>query len=216
MVLRTGKITLEYLGDRGTRTRHTIAALVAFFAVTLQAAAAETLPAYATADESIRGFVSSINGRDLTLRDERGFLAHVVLRDGTVINPTGIQLGAGQAVTVYGHADNAVFRASEIDASAASYPVPGAAVPYAVEPYAAYADPYDDFGFGYGYGYDYGYGPFFGTSLFIGFGDRGFHDRGRGGHDFGGRGSGGRGFSGSGGRGFSGGGSARGGGGRGR
>jgi hypothetical protein len=173
--------------------------LAALVALTLQAAAAETTPPYATTDEAIHGSVSSINGRALSLRDERGFVDNVALHAGTIITPTGIELEPGQAITVHGHADGGVFRADEIDAYAVSY-----AQPYAADPYVAYADPYlgyPDPYFGYGYGYGYGYDAFFGSSVFFGFGDRGFRDRGFRGHDFSGRGFSGRGFSGGGARG---------------
>jgi hypothetical protein len=196
---------------RSKYMRRTCAALATFAVATLQAAAADSLPSYASTDETIQGSVSSINGRDLNLRDERGFVDHVVLHDGTVINPTGTQIESGQALTIHGHADGAVFRATEID----SY-----AVSYAPDPYPSYVDPF----YGYGYGFDagYGYGPYFGSSLFFGFGggfggrgfgDRGFGGRGFGDRGFGGRGFGGHGFSGGGSsaRGFSGGGSGRGG-----
>jgi len=189
----------------GRGARLTVAVLAAFTAATLQAAGADPLPSYAASDETIQiqGFVSSISGRDVTLRDERGFLDHVVLHDGTVINPTGMEIASGQALTIHGHVDGNVFDASEIDADANSY----ASAPYAVDTYVPYFDPY------YGYGYGYGYAPYFGTSVFFGFDDR-FGGRGVGGRGFGERGFAGAGFSGRGfsGRGFSGGGSGRGGG----
>jgi hypothetical protein len=174
----------------------TVAALAAFIAATLQAAGADPLPSYAAPDGTIQiqGSVSSISGRDLTLRDERGFLDHVVLRDGTVINPTGMEIASGQALTIHGHTDGNVFDASEIDAAAGSY----ASAPIAVDPYVPYFDPY------YGYGYGYGYAPYFGTSVFFGFGDR-FGGRGFGGRGFGERGFSGAGFSGHGGLGRGGG-----------
>lgn len=193
--------------------RRTVAALATFIAATLQAAVADTLPSYASADQAtqIHGSVMSINRRDLTLRDDRGFLDHVVLLDGTVINPTGIEIEPGQLLTIYGHADGDAFSASEIDTASAPY-APVVADP--VDAYVPYYDPYFDPYFGYGYGYGYGFGAFGGTSLFFGFGDR-FGGRGFSGHGVGGRGFGERGFDahGSGGRGFGGGGH---GGGRGR
>jgi len=174
--------------------RRTVAALAAFMAATLRAAAADPLPSYATADQAtqIHGSVSSINQRDLTLRDDHGFLDHVVLHDGTVINPTGTEIAPGQVLTIYGRSEGDAFSASEIDAAADTY----APVADPADPYVPYFDPYFDPYFGYGYGY----GAFGGTSVFFGFGDhfggrrfggRGFGERGFDARGFGGHGSGG-------------------------
>jgi hypothetical protein len=118
------------------------------------AASAET-PSYANpaiaGTDTIRGTIASVNGKyNISVRDERGYIDNVTLHDGTIINPTGLTLAPGQAVTIDGSANGPTFIANQID------------TPY----YAYYAYPY---GYGYGYGYP---GPVFG----VGFGFRGgFH-----------------------------------------
>ncbi|HYZ15289.1 MAG TPA: hypothetical protein VE591_02765 [Candidatus Acidoferrum sp.] len=120
-----------------------VAALAAPFAAPLAAQAAE-VPTYATAssEQTVHGQISSINGKySLTVRDNRGFLDNVSLHQGTIINPTGLQLEPGMRVTVVGYADGATFAANEIDT-----PVQYVAVQY---PYY-YGYPYWGFGFGFG------------------------------------------------------------------
>lgn len=90
-------------------------------AVTLAAASACIVPAsaqpsYAVRQESIRGVVRSYDGRyNLYVRDKHGYLDHVLLHQGTIINPTGLRLEGGMRVTVYGHPEGDVFAAEEID-----------------------------------------------------------------------------------------------------
>jgi small nuclear ribonucleoprotein (snRNP)-like protein len=106
------------------------------------AAAAQSgnLPSYATGEESIRGRIVAFDGKyNLQLRDDRGYVDNVSLHDGTVINPTGLRLAAGQSVTIMGHNSGKTFEANEIDTPYLSY---GAA------PYGTYP------------GYSYGYGPY--------------------------------------------------------
>jgi hypothetical protein len=115
------------------------------------AASAET-PSYANpaiaGTDTIRGMIASVNGKyNISVRDERGFIDSVTLHDGTIINPTGLTLAPGQAVTINGTANGPTLIANEIDT-----------------PYTYYAYPYA--------GYPYGYpGPVFGVGF--GFGDRG-------------------------------------------
>jgi hypothetical protein len=115
------------------------------------AASAET-PSYANpaiaGTDTIRGTIASVNGKyNISVRDERGFIDNVTLHDGTIINPTGLTLAPGQAVTIDGTANGPTLIANEIDT-----------------PYSDYAYPYA--------GYPYGYpGPVFGVGF--GFGDRG-------------------------------------------
>ncbi|HYZ17473.1 MAG TPA: hypothetical protein VE591_13775 [Candidatus Acidoferrum sp.] len=120
----------------------TSALIVAALAVPFAAQAAET-PSFAStsAEETVEGLISSINGKyGLTVRDNRGFIDNVTLHDGTIINPTGLQLQPGMHVTILGHADQATFAANEIDT-----PVQYVAAAY---PYA-----YPTFGFGFGFGF---------------------------------------------------------------
>ena len=117
------------------------------------AASAQT-PSYARpGDETIRGTVASINGKyNISVHDERGYIDDVTLRDGTIINPTGLTLAPGQSVTIAGVARGSTFLANEIDTPYTSYAAYG--YPYPVYPY-----------------YGYGYGP--AVRVGIGFGFRG-------------------------------------------
>jgi hypothetical protein len=90
----------------------------AFIAAAIAGArpAAADVPSYATSDATIRGTIAALGGKyALTLTDERGFTDSVTLGDGTVINPAGATLQAGEAVTVLGHTDGTTFDADEID-----------------------------------------------------------------------------------------------------
>ena len=76
----------------------------------------EPMPSYASGEEEIHGRISQIGGKyNLSIRDDRGFIDNVTLHDGTVINPRGLTLQAGQAVSVLGHAEGRTFVANEID-----------------------------------------------------------------------------------------------------
>jgi hypothetical protein len=94
-------------------------------------------PAPSTGEESIHGRIEAIQGPfAIVVRDDRGFLDSVALRQGTIINPRGLRLAVGMAVTIVGFNAGASFSAIEIDA------------------------PYDESGpssyDAYGYGGDYG------------------------------------------------------------
>jgi hypothetical protein len=127
------------------------------------AAPALAQPSYAIKQETIRGRVSGFDGHyALTVRDERGYLDRVQLRDGTIINPRGLTLASGMSVTILGETVGNVFVAREID------------TPYTVAPgYSAYGYyPYPPYGYPPPYyGYPYYYGPSFGLGIRIG-GDR--------------------------------------------
>jgi len=203
------------------------------------AASADGVPSYATGasgnEETIQGQIQSIDGQyTIRLEDVRGFVDSVTLHDGTVINPNGTQLAAGQDVTIVGHANGRTFEAVEIDlappddsgASAAqggygpstSYESPayydGDAYPYPYPVYPVYPYPY------WGYPGAVSVGFFFGGHFFHGFPNHNFPGHGFAGHGFAthtfsgrtsfGAGSGraalGRSFSSSASRGFSGGG----------
>jgi hypothetical protein len=126
---------------------------------------ATAAPSYGAADETIHGRIATFDGQySLQVRDDRGFVDSVELRPGTVINPTGLRLAAGMAVTIHGVNRGKVFAANEIDTPYQTYGADFGAVPlypYGVYPYPVYPYPV--------YGYPYG------PSLSIGFGFGHFH-----------------------------------------
>ena len=117
---------------------------------------AQALPSYAVrSDEVIAGRIVSVNGAfTLSVRDDRGFVDRVELHQGTIINPIGLRLSAGMAVTIHGYNGGKVFNAIEID------------TPY------VYAGPRPVpvyYGAGYWYpGFAYGYGPSFALGFVAG------------------------------------------------
>lgn len=112
------------------------------------------IPSYARHVDQIKGTISSVDGAyTLHVRDVRGYVDTVSLHQGTVINPTGIRLVPGFSVTITGHPSGRVFVADEIDTP--YHFTPGVAYyPYAYYPYGYYPYPY----------------PYFGPSIFFGFG----------------------------------------------
>ena len=99
-----------------------LAALTAALFLTFaQAAPAQPVPSYArplpaNADEQIRGRVTGFDGGyNVSVRDERGYIDHVRLHPGTIINPTGITLAPGMVVSVFGHNAGSYFAANEVD-----------------------------------------------------------------------------------------------------
>jgi hypothetical protein len=145
-----------------TRVFATVIALAAaavpagtFAQPTTSGAPSYARPSYGKGDEMISGRIASFDGAyALQVRDDRGFIDNVQLRQGTVINPTGIRLAPGMSVTIYGVNRGATFAANEIDTPYLSYgavPVYG----YPVYPYPVYGYPYGprySFGFGFGFG----------------------------------------------------------------
>jgi hypothetical protein len=114
------------------------------------AQAQEPMPSYATTKvETIRGTVSSFNGTyTMYVRDVRGYIDNVTLHKGTIINPTGIRLQPGFAVTISGRTSGSTFLADQID------------TPYRVVygygyPYYPYY-PYPAFNVGIGFGWGWG------------------------------------------------------------
>jgi hypothetical protein len=196
-----------------------IAAVAALSTLALPiTASADTVPSYAAnGGETIHGRVSSSGGKyDLFVRDDRGYVDHVVLHDGTIINPTGFELASGDTVTIFGRDDGHVFQADEID------------TPYSGGEPNEYDTSQNVYQYGvgypggYGYGYRYPYGYLgFGAGVYFGggYGRGGYYGRGYYGHGSYGagaynRGSYGRGGAGSfGGRGGTSGGGRSGGGG---
>ncbi len=146
---------------------------LAFNLVAQQPVEAQSLPSYAVSQETIHGRIAGLDGADrLTVRDDRGFVDNVSLHPGTIINPTGLRLAAGQSVTILGHTKGKTFEAYEIDTpytsySAApvvpypyAYPAYGYYTPYAYGPYGGYgpyAYPYPRYG-AYGPRFDFGFG----------------------------------------------------------
>jgi hypothetical protein len=74
-------------------------------------------PSTTAQDETIHGRVDSIQGPfAIVLRDDRGFLDSVTLRQGTILNPRGLRLAVGMIVTITGYNAGSSFAALEIDA----------------------------------------------------------------------------------------------------
>lgn len=105
-------------------------------------------PGYASDEETIHGRILAFHGAyDVDVRDDRGFVDHVALRQGTVINPAGLRLSQGMSVTVLGYNRGKTFQANEIDTPYTSeYPVPA---------------------YGYGYGPYYPYAPYYSPGVII-------------------------------------------------
>ncbi len=127
-------------------------------------AAAQGVPSFSrpapSGQETIHGRIEAIQGPfAIVVRDDRGFLDSVALRQGTIINPRGLRLAVGMTVTIVGFNAGASFSAIEIDA------------PYGYD--ESGASNYDTYG--YDYGYDYGLASAYGLGLgfFGGFGDQG-------------------------------------------
>jgi hypothetical protein len=89
---------------------------VGAFAQQAAAAPSYARPTYSSDEETVAGRISSFDGGyQLEVRDDRGFLDHVVLHQGTIINPTGIRLQPGMSVTIYGVNRGSMLAADEID-----------------------------------------------------------------------------------------------------
>lgn len=122
-------------------------------------------PSYARPDEGIHGRIVSFDGAyNLQVRDDRGYVDNVQLRQGTVINPTGVRLAPGMAVTLRGANGGSTFVASEIDTPYSTYgPIAvdpySYAYPYAypVYPYPVYGYPYPAFSLGLGFRFGRGF-----------------------------------------------------------
>ncbi len=82
-------------------------------AFTAAGAAAQQAPA---SDETIHGTVDSLPEHyTLILKDARGFVDTVTLRDDTVVNPANLELTSGLSVTIHGHTSGKTFVADEVD-----------------------------------------------------------------------------------------------------
>jgi hypothetical protein len=90
---------------------------------------AQGIPSYAqgNGDQQIRGRIVAFNGSyNLTIRDDQGYIDHVQLHEGTIINPTGLTLAPGMVVSILGYNAGPYFAANEIDTPYTMY----GAVPY--------------------------------------------------------------------------------------
>ena len=181
------------------QTLSTFAALASLAALSLPAAAQNSVPSYAMpGGETIHGTIASVNGSELTLRDDRGFVDRVAIHAHVAMHPADLQLAPDESVTIVGHADGRVFIADEIaltQSGPAAYGDPG-------DNGAAYAPDYApapiDYPYPYYYPY-YPYYPYYGYGASIGFffgGGYGHYHGYRGGYPRGGYGHGG--FSGGG------------------
>jgi hypothetical protein len=100
---------------------------------------AQSAPTYArpgatNGEETIHGRINQFDGKyRLEVRDDRGFVDNVELHQGTVINPTGLSLQPGMAVTIVGYNRGHAFAANEIDTPYQSY---GLARAYSYPPYS--------------------------------------------------------------------------------
>ena len=145
------------------------------------ALAQSSVPSYATQEETIHGTISGLDGaRGLFVRDDRGFVDRITLRDGTIINPTGLRLASGMTVSILGRSNGATFLANQIDtsyhseAAVPAYPYP--AYGYAVPAFPAYGYAVPAYPYAYpAYRYPVGVAPFYGGPRYrIGIG---FHFR---------------------------------------
>jgi hypothetical protein len=99
------------------------------------------VPANADGNETVSGRITWFDGRfDLQIRDDRGFIDNVQLRQGTVIDPTGLTLRTGMRVQIRGRNRGSVLVAEQIDSpvrpqSATARPQAPAAVVHTVPPH---------------------------------------------------------------------------------
>jgi hypothetical protein len=97
---------------------------------------AQSAPTYArpsavNGEETIHGRINLFDGKyRLEVRDDRGFIDNVEMHQGTVINPTGLALQPGMAVTILGYNRGHVFAANEIDTPYQSYGLVPVVYPY--------------------------------------------------------------------------------------
>jgi hypothetical protein len=99
--------------------------------------AAPSAPTYArptaNGEETIHGRIDRFDGKyALQVHDDRGFIDNVEMHQGTVINPTGLQLQPGMAVTILGNNRGSSFAANEIDTPYQSYGIAPVVYPYGI------------------------------------------------------------------------------------
>jgi len=74
------------------------------------------VPANGDGNETVSGSITWFDGRfALQVRDDRGFIDNVQLRQGTVIDPTGLTLRTGMPVKIRGRNRGFVLVAEQID-----------------------------------------------------------------------------------------------------
>jgi hypothetical protein len=139
---------------RTTVVAGALAAAVAFL-IGPSVANADGLPSYASAEQTIRGRIASVNGTwNITVNDDNGYQDSIGLHHGTIINPTGLTLEPGMNVTIIGYNAGNVFEANEID-TPYNYDGPRPTVVY--------------YGPGWWYpGFAYGYGPSYSLTIIAG------------------------------------------------
>jgi hypothetical protein len=88
----------------------------------------------ANGEETIQGRINRFDGKyHLEVADVRGFIDNVDLHQGTVINPTGLALQSGMAVTIMGYNRGHSFAANEVDTPYGTYGfVPGYPYPVSI------------------------------------------------------------------------------------
>jgi len=74
-------------------------------------------PSYASpGEDSVHGRIISFDGQyNLSVRDDNGYVDHVQLHQGTIINPTGLTLHPGMVVTILGVNSGSTLAANEVD-----------------------------------------------------------------------------------------------------
>jgi len=112
----TGALALA-AGSPGLADTPPVSGVVAGLAVPTAVQACPTASAIGQDGNSLCAVISSIDGKyGLTVRDARGALDKVTLHQGTIINPTGLQLTPGTPVYIVGRVDGGSFDADRIDA----------------------------------------------------------------------------------------------------
>jgi hypothetical protein len=120
-----------------------LAAFVTIGMIPATALAAVNPPTYAAADggDSIKGRITGFDGKyTVYVRDKQGKVETVELHQGTVINPTGIQLEPGYKVTIYGYQAGNSFDANVVN------------TPYHYIPTVVYEPYFPDYFGGFGWG----------------------------------------------------------------
>jgi hypothetical protein len=112
----------------GIGMKRLISSAAVLAALVLPVAASADAPNHAapSGHQTIQGVIRSIDGKyGLTVRVGQGLLDSVTTRQGTIINPTGLQLQPGMRVAIAGHADGDTFEADRIVGSPFTENIPG-------------------------------------------------------------------------------------------
>ena len=90
----------------------TIAAATAVAALAMPLRAVAAVPG----ETQIHGSITAFNGKyDMHIQDNKGNIDDVILHQGTIINPIGLQLRPGMRVAILGNQQGDTFSANEID-----------------------------------------------------------------------------------------------------